>query len=301
MDKKTGLGKGLSALFSENKVDMNNISGKEIQQQDKKNFFEIEIISINLNPHQPREDFNEEDLQELADSIKKKGLLQPITVKRSVHEKDRYDLISGERRLKALIKLNYTAVPAYIYETDDHTAENMLELALIENIQRQDLNPMELATSYQKLISECGLTQEEVAVKVSKQRSSIGNTLRLLKLPDEIKASLRKNEINEGHARMILRYESAEDQIKLWEAIKKENYSVRKLEEITKKTVKKKKKKDNKLNEFENSYYQNIEDKLTRFFGTKVKVKKKNNSSGEIIIEYYSEDDIDRILEKCGD
>ncbi len=297
MDKKTGLGKGLSALFNEKKVDLNSLDEKPPEEA-KKIFLEIGIDKIKTNPFQPREDFDEEKLNELADSIKQKGILQPVTVKISKSSPGYFELISGERRLKAAIKSGLTIVPSYIYDTEDDSPENMLELSLIENVQREDLNPMELASSYQRLIDECGLTQEQIADKVSKQRSTVGNFLRLLRLPDEIKASIRKNELTEAHARMLLRIESKDDQIVLWQRILSENISVRRLEEITKKAVKRRKKKSDN-SEYVNNEFKNIEGKLTMFFGTKVTVKSKTKSKGEIVIEYYSDDDIERILEKC--
>lgn len=300
MDKKTGLGKGLSALFTEKKVDINSLNERQTKEEPKV-FLEIEIENILLNPYQPRENFDEEKLNELAGSIRQKGIIQPVTVKPSKEHPAKYELISGERRLKAAGIAGLTRVPAYIYRLANDSVENMLELALIENVQREDLNPMELAGTYQRLIDECGLTQEQIAEKVSKQRSTIGNCLRLLKLPDEIKASVRKNEITEAHARMILRYENRDEQISLWQKIITENISVRKLEDITKKSAKPRKKRTLSLGEYEDTYFKKIENTLTMFFGTKVKVKKKTKSKGEIIIEYYSDDDIERILDKCGD
>jgi len=297
MDKKTGLGKGLSALFNEKKIDINAFDEKPLEEA-KKTFLEIELEKIKTNPFQPREDFDEEKLKELADSIKQKGLLQPVTVKISKNSPGYFELISGERRLKAAAKAGLRIIPSYIYDTEDDSPENMLELSLIENVQREDLNPMELASSYQRLIDECGLTQEQIADKVSKQRSTVGNFLRLLRLPDEIKASIRKSELTEAHARMLLRIESKEEQILLWQRILSENISVRKLEDITKKSVKRRKKKSDN-GKYANNEFKNIEDKLTMFFGTKVVVKSKTKSRGEIVIEYYSDNDIERILEKC--
>jgi ParB family chromosome partitioning protein len=176
----------------------------------------------------------------------------------------------------------------------------MLELALIENVQREDLNPMELSESYQKLIDDCNLTQEQIADKLSKSRSVIANFLRLQKLPVEIKVSLRKNEITEAHARAILRLENHDEQLKLWKKLLSENLTVRKLEGITQKSQKRKKKKTYALNEFQDEYFRKIENVLTQFFGTKVKVKNISKTRGEIIIEYYSNDDLERIIEKCG-
>jgi len=294
MEIKGGLGKGLSALFDQKNVDVNAIS-KGTEQE--KILFEIEIDKINVNPFQPREDFNEEKLNELADSIKIKGLLQPVTVKISL-DKSGFDLISGERRVRAVKKLGHKTIPAYIYKTDDNTKENMLELALIENIQRDDLNPMELSDSFQRLLDECDLTQEEIAKKVSKQRSTVANYLRLQKLPVDIKISLRKGEISEAHARTLLRVDDIDEQIILWKKIISDNMSVRQLENITKPHAKPKKKKESQKNTEYDSYYKSVEEKLRLFFGTQVKIKSKTKFTGEIIIEYYSDDDIERILEK---
>lgn len=297
MEIKGGLGKGLSALFDQKNVDMNSISGNESAVQDKI-LFEIETDKINVNPFQPREDFNEEKLKELADSIKIKGLLQPITVKISA-DKTGFDLISGERRLRAVKRLGLTKIPAYIYRTEDNSKENMLELALIENIQRDDLNPMELSDSFQKLMDECDLTQEEIADKVSKQRSTVANYLRLQKLPIDIKISLRKGEISEAHARTLLRVDDIDEQIILWKKIISDNMSVRQLESITKPHAKTKKKRNSSKSNENDSYYKSVEEKLRMFFGTQVKIKSKTKFTGEIVIEYYSDDDIERIMEIC--
>lgn len=297
METKGGLGKGLSALFDRKNVDVNSISETGETVQDKI-LVEIELDRINYNPFQPREDFKEDALNELAESIKQKGLLQPITVKLS-QDKKSYDLISGERRVRAAGKIGLSKIPAYIYKTDDDSKENMLELALIENIQREDLNPMELSDSFQRLMDECDLTQEQIAEKVSKQRSTVANYLRLQKLPIDIKISLRKNEISEAHARTLLRVDDIDEQIVLWKKIISDNISVRQLENITKPHTKPKKKKESRKENENDSYYKSIEEKLRLFFGTRVKIKSKTKFTGEIVIDYYSDDDIERILEKC--
>ncbi len=297
METKGGLGKGLSALFDQKNVDVNSISVPGDIGQDKI-LLEVEINKINFNPFQPREDFNEEKLNELAESIKQKGLLQPVTVKISKDRKS-FDLISGERRVRAAEKIGMVKIPAYIYKTEDDSKENMLELALVENIQRDDLNPMELSDSFQRLMDECDLTQEQIAEKVSKQRSTVANYLRLQKLPVDIKISLRKNEISEAHARTLLRLEDIDEQIVLWKKIISDNISVRQLENITKPHAKPKRKKEPKSESGNDAYFKTIEEKLRLFFGTRVKIKSKTKFTGEIIIDYYSDDDLERILEKC--
>jgi ParB family transcriptional regulator, chromosome partitioning protein len=296
METKGGLGKGLSALFNQKNVDVNSITGSEETIQDKI-LVEIETGKINFNPYQPREDFNEEALNELAESIKQKGLLQPVTVKISADKKS-FELISGERRVRAAQKIGLSKVPAYIYKTNDDSKENMLELALIENIQRENLNPMELSDSFQRLLDECDLTQEQIAEKVSKQRSTVANYLRLQKLPIDIKISLRKSEISEAHARTLLRVDDIDEQIILWKKIISDSMSVRQLESITKPHAKAKKKKEHKPESEGNAFHSSIEEKLRLFFGTRVKIKSKTKFTGEIVIDYYSDDDLERILEK---
>lgn len=293
MDNKSSvLGKGLSAIFTEKNVDLTSVKDtKEI----KNSVSEIELNKIKVNPLQPREDFDEEKLSELADSIKHNGLIQPITVKQDGND---FILISGERRLRAAKSIGLDKIPAYIYEKLTEGNESMLELALIENIQRENLNPMELSDSYQRLIDEHDLTQEQISEKVSKQRSTVANFLRLQKLPVEIKASLRRNEISEAHARLLLRVDNLEDQLVLWKRIINENITVKNLEEITKRNLKKTRTKKIKLGEIYDPYLQNVEDKLRKFFGTKVTISRKSKFSGEIIIEYYSNDDLERIVEK---
>jgi len=293
MDNKSSvLGKGLSAIFTEKNVDITSVTETN---ELKNSVSEIDIIKIKVNPLQPREDFDEEKLSELADSIKHNGLIQPITVKQDGND---FILISGERRLRAAKSIGLEKIPAYIYEKPADSNESMLELALIENIQRENLNPMELSDSYQRLIDEHDLTQEQISEKVSKQRSTVANFLRLQKLPVEIKASLRRNEISEAHARLLLRVDILEDQLVLWKRIINENITVKNLEEITKKNLKKTRTKKIKLGELYDPYLQNVEDKLRKFFGTKVTISRKSKFSGEIIIEYYSNDDLERIVDK---
>ena len=211
---------------------------------------------------------------------------------------DGYILISGERRLRASGLAGLKTIPAYIYNTNDDSKENLLELALIENVQRSDLNPMELSDSYQMLVDDCSLTQEQIAAKVSKQRSTVANYLRLQKLPAEIKVSLRKNEITEGHARGILRVDDPAAQLVLWKRILSEKITVREIEGITKATAKpKKKKQSQKDSSAKDPYLQEMENKLRVFFGTRVTIKAKTKQTGEIVIDYFSNDDLERIIE----
>lgn len=295
-NKKQSLGKGLSAIFGEKNIDLNSIDEKnKSEEESRKNFIELDIKNIIFNKSQPRENFDEEKLNELTESIRLNGILQPVTVKQS-DSAEMYELIAGERRVRAAMRAGLQKVPAYIYRAEP---DNMIELALIENIQREDLNPIELSNSYQRLIDEYGLTQEQIAEKVSRQRSTVANFLRLQKLPDEIKDSLRKSEITEAHARMILRVDNEKAQYGIWRKILDENLTVRELDELTKKFAKPKKTSVKKNKAEQSSAYTDMENQLMTFFGTKVKVMEKGNSKGEIIIEYYSEDDLERILEIC--
>lgn len=292
MEKTGGLGKGLSALFEKTKA--LNETPSVIEQT----ITEIELDKVVPNPYQPRKDFSEDSLQELAESIKQKGLLQPIAVTYS-EDKTFFYIISGERRVRACRLAGIKNIPAYIYDIKDFSQEQFLELAVIENIQRDNLNPMDLSDAFFTLMTECKLTQEEIAQKVAKQRSTIANYIRLQKLPAEIKDSLRKNEISEAHARTLLRVEDTKQQLLLWKKLLEENISVRQLENLTRKPQDKQRKKSNFLQTTNTNSFLEIEKKLQLFFGTKVYIKPKSKFSGDIVIEFYSFDDLDRIIEKC--
>ncbi len=297
MDTRGGLGKGLSALFENKKIDPNNVTGETAKTVTTNEQLLIEIEKIRENPYQPREDFDEEKLKELADSIKQKGVLQPVTVMAEKNGSG-YILISGERRMRASLLAGLKKIPAYLYNTSDDSRENLLELALIENVQRADLNPMELSDSYQRLIDECNLTQEQISAKVSKQRSTVANSLRLQKLPVEIKVSLRKSEITEGHARGILRVDDADAQLVLWKKILQEKVTVREIENMTKGSAKPKKKKSSSSGKAPlDPYLQEVENQLRVFFGTRVTIKAKTKQTGEIVIDYFSGEDLERIVE----
>ena len=265
--KPDRLGRGLSALFGDKAVESSS-EGKDAANSGT--VFEIGLEKIKVNPLQPREEFDDHKLKELSASIKEKGILQPITVRPS-KTSGMFELISGERRVRASKLAGLKTIPAFIYDKPAKNEKSeMLELALIENIQREDLNPMELSNSFLRLSEEIGLTQEEIAKKVSKDRSTVANYLRLQKLPSEIKKSLRKNEITEAHARTIS------------------------------KSSKPKKKSKKSIQATWDPHMEKLEDKLRNFFGTRVKiVTNKSKTSGQIVIEYYSNDDLDRILEKC--
>jgi ParB family chromosome partitioning protein len=296
---KGGLGKGLDVLFGSAQAESNEAGNiTELKPSAEEALSQINISDIRRNPYQPRQDFSEEQLQELADSIKQKGVIQPITVRKL--EDGKYELISGERRLRASQIAGLEKIPAYIIDVS--TKEEILEIALIENLQRSDLNAIEVAEAYRRLIKECSLTQEEVAQKVSKSRSSVTNTLRLLNLPEEIQNSIRKGELTEGHARAILALENEIDQLLMWKKILSENLSVRKTEELAKSTKqvnKKSVKKTYIINDQNKAEIKFLEEKFMEHFGTRVRLHPTSPTSGKIEIEYYTAEDLERIIELC--
>lgn len=312
---KGGLGKGLDVLFggssagetaNEKPVSENTAFTEtsmpenvtELHPEKEEGILFISIESIKANPYQPRKEFNDDELKDLTESIKQKGVIQAITVRKAG---DGYELISGERRLRASKLAGLDKIPAYVLDVS--SKEDLLEIALIENIQRADLNAIEVAEGYKRLIDECMLKQDEVAVKVGKSRSAVTNTLRLLGLPDEIKQSIRNGELTEGHARSILSLESEVDQLLLWKRITTENLSVRKTEEFTKKKKASKKqpreKKIYEITDQNKAAIKFLEEKFMEHFGTKVKLHPTSPTTGNILIEYYTAEDLERIIDLC--
>ncbi|MEN3038045.1 MAG: ParB/RepB/Spo0J family partition protein [Candidatus Kryptonium sp.] len=295
---KQRLGRGLDALIPRVATREISIDSKDLRFDDGQSVgvvAKIEIAKIKPNPYQPRESFDRDSLEELKQSIIEKGVIQPITVRRLPG--GMYELIAGERRVKASAEAGFTHIPAYIIEVESE--KELLELALIENIQREKLNPIEIAKAYQRLIEELGYTQEEIAKKIGKDRTTVANFIRLLKLPEQIQESLKKGEITMGHARALINIPNKKLQIEIWNKIIKQGWSVRKVEkavrdllkgrELESKTLKKKTHTPAGLRD--------IESKLKRIFGTQVKIKQSSNNRGEIIIEFYSNDDFERLLE----
>ena len=251
----------------------------------------IPVDDIRANPHQPRKEFDEERLDELADSIKEHGIIQPITV-RYIGER-KFELISGERRLKASKLAGLKEVAAYVRKADD---EQSMAFALIENIQREDLNALEVAMAYKRLLEEFDYTQAQVADRVGKNRSTVTNMLRLLTLPDFIQTALKKNEIAMGHARSLITIENVSDQQRLLKKAVASEWSVRQMEDAVRAlTSPSKKKNTSTKNDQNDPFYDNISSRLRQIFSTKVQVNPKNKG-GEIKIEYYSDDDLERIL-----
>jgi ParB family chromosome partitioning protein len=256
------------------------------------------IVSINLdkvtrNPFQPRADFDPVALDELRQSIQEKGVIQPITVRRVGEE---FQLISGERRVRAAREAGLARIPAYIIRVD--TNEEMLELALIENLQREHLNPIEIAISYKRLIDECSLTQEQVSQRIGKERSTITNTLRLLRLPESIQRSVRNGEMSSGHARALLTVEDTALQLGIAQQITKKDLSVRQVERLVRAQSRRKKSRASiSPIDGNDSALTGVEDRFRQVLGTKVHVKPIQAGKGEIVVEYYSLDDLERLLE----
>lgn len=282
MKKTNRLGRGLNALIPEKEQP----DGSELTQS----INHIEITRIKSNPFQPRMDFDPEAQNELKSSIKEKGIIQPVTV-REIN--GNYELISGERRLRAVAELGIEKVPAYIIEVN--SKEEMLELAIIENVQREKLNPIEQAVAFQRLIDECSLTQEDVARKIGKDRTTITNMLRLLRLPGNIQKSVQQEEISMGHARALLAVDDPDGQQEIWKKTVKNSYSVRKLEKIIK-DWQEGKIKEKELKPRRSVFIQKVEDDLRELFGTKVVVRSKKEG-GSVDIEFYSPEDLNRLLE----
>ncbi|MGQ9642981.1 MAG: ParB/RepB/Spo0J family partition protein [Ignavibacterium sp.] len=302
---KSSLGRGLDALINPNLIedksgekaaDLSNIKLDDGKQVDILARIAIDLISP--NPFQPRTNFDAAALEELKKSILINGLIQPITVRRV--QGNRYQLISGERRLRAFKDIGYKEIPAYIIKVDSD--EILLALALIENIQREHLNPIEVAKAYRRLIEECHLTHEEIAEKVGKDRTTIANTIRLLKLPERIQDALVKEEISMGHARALISLQTEQLQLFALDKILKEGLSVRKVEQLAKQISIKKgsSKTSNSISVNTTSAHihtNDIEDRLRRIFGTKVICSQRKDGTGEIKIEFYSNDELERLLE----
>lgn len=297
-DKRNALGRGLGALLNDS-VHVNAVSAKknqpETDQQDTaelKSVNAVKISEIEVNPFQPRTEFDEQALQELADSISTQGLIQPVTVRKT--GKNTYQLISGERRLRASKLAGLTEIPAYVRTAND---QQMLEMALIENIQRENLNAIEMALSFQRMIDECHLKQEELGDRVSKNRSTVTNYLRLLKLPPVVQSSIRDGEITMGHARALIAVEDAAKLLYIHHQIIEKGLSVRKVEEMVRELQKTPAKNSMAKTASPSFQMQKIQTDLTSKFNAPVKLKVGQNGKGSIEIPFLSEDDLGRILE----
>ncbi len=276
---KIALGKGLDALIPEFPKDL---------VKPERNLVQIRTDKIKPNPYQPRGEFDKNKMEELTLSIKEKGIIQPVVVRRVG---DEFELVAGQRRLVAAQKLGMERLPALVMEK--LSKEGMLELSLVENLQREDLNPIDQAKGYRRLLGECRLSQKQLSERIGKDRSSIANTLRLLNLPEAVQGSIANGQLSEGHARAILSLSDEKEQIALSRHVVKDGLSVRKAEELVYGRRHKAKRKRPKEVASESS---EIENSLKQFFGTKVNVIQRKKG-GKIEIEFYSEDDLSRILE----
>lgn len=280
MPKKMGLGKGLAALIP------------DYSEENKNLLKEINIDEITPNPNQPRIDMDQEKLNELADSIKEHGVIQPIIVRRI--KKGSYQIIAGERRWRACKMLDLKTIPAIITEYSDLKST---EVALIENLQRVDLNPLEEALAYQSLINEFGITQEKLAKRVGKSRSAVANTLRLLSLPDDILQMLKNGDLTSGHARALLALDEARKQIAVAKEVVNKQLSVRQTERLVKKLTEQKQTGNEKNQPQANPELLYLQDKLQNIFSTKVQIKTNKKGKGKLEIEFYNQDDLNRIID----
>ena len=306
--QQRGLGKGLGALLGGD-TDLTNIrkpvgyvnkqvvTETQVQTQDTADILRIPVDLIEPNPYQPRMSFDQEALEELADSIRTLGLIQPITVRKK--SDNRYQIISGERRFRACRLAGLDMVPAYIRDTND---QGMLEMAIVENIQREDLDPIEVALSYQRLIEECSLTQEQMAIRVGKKRASVTNYLRLLKLPAKIQHDLKVGLLSVGHAKVLLGVEDLKVQEYLCDLVIKESLSVRQLEEKIAKLAEPKKKPeaDVEAQDLPDEYFKVLE-LVGKYFENNISLKRSGSGKGSMTIHFSSDDEVRRFLKALED
>lgn len=289
--KKGGLGKGLNALIPPSTEEKNipeKVNSSLVSETDKETM--VNITKIEPNRTQPRKNFDEDALQELSDSIKQFGIIQPLIVQ---DRKDHYEIIAGERRWRAAKKAGLKEVPVII---KNYTDQEIVEISIIENIQREDLNPIEEALAYKRLLEEFNLKQDQVAERVSKSRTAVTNSMRLLKLCDKVQQMIIDEMITTGHARAILSIEDPEEQYSIAQKIFDEKLSVREVEKLMKnmgKPAKEKKAKDTKLEVI----YQDIEEKLKQKLGAKVVINSKGNGAGKMEIEFYTHDDLEKLVD----
>ncbi|MEE1313605.1 MAG: ParB/RepB/Spo0J family partition protein [Lachnospiraceae bacterium] len=288
--KKNALGKGLNVLIPDSAPQQVKRRSRKTSSAEQESSWTLSINKIEPNRNQPRKNFDDESLQELADSIKQFGIIQPIVVQK---KDEYYEIIAGERRWRAAKIAGLKEVPVII---KNYKENEIVEISLIENIQRENLNPIEEAQAYKTLMEEFGLKQEEVAGKVSKSRSTITNSLRLLKLTEEVQKMLMEEKISMGHARALLAITDSDMQITIAKKVCEESLSVRDIEKLVKNMWKPAKKEKEETNEYQ-YLYRDIEESLKQILGSKVTIKNNKNHKGKIEIEYYSQDDLERIID----
>lgn len=279
--KKMALGKGLAAL----------IPDIEIEHENKKDYFYCDTDLIRPNRFQPRRRFTDENLAELAESIKTQGILQPLLVRQ---DKTGFELITGERRLRAAKRAGLSQVPVLIKRVND---DKLLEMAIVENIQREDLNPIEEAEAYHRLIDQLKLTQDQASARVGKSRSAVANFLRLRQLPDQIKADITDGTLSMGHARALLGAETSTQQLAAWRSVVSKKLSVRETEALIRRLRAEKRKPLVSENRSEQIHLSRLAEDLSRHFGTKIMIKK-HGQKGKVEIEFYSNDDLDRLIHR---
>jgi ParB family chromosome partitioning protein len=294
--KKKALGRGLSALLENSNVDeITNSFRKTSDTAIAGTIANIPVNKIESNPYQPRTHFDEDSLKELATSIKEQGIIQPITVRLS--DDNNFQLISGERRLKASILAGLELIPAYVRTANDQA---VLEMALVENIQRKDLNSIEISLSFQRLIDECNITQEELSEKVGKNRTTITNYLRLLKLPATIQMGLQESKISMGHARAIINVPSIDNQLAIYKDIIEQDLSVRQTEEIAR-NIDDEPYNISKINKSEITLphkYQKLKEQISKYLGLKTDLKRNNKGKGTLVVHFKSDNDLDHFISK---
>jgi ParB family transcriptional regulator, chromosome partitioning protein len=294
---KEALGKGIRSLLQSIDADLKTTSGelKSSVVEAVTNMLRIPLDQIETNPRQPRHDFDEVALQELAQSIRLHDIIQPITVSRLPTGK--YRLISGERRYRAAKLAELKDLPAYVRQADD---QQLLELALLENLQREDLNAMEIALSYKRMMEEINYTQEQVAERMGKERSTVANYIRLLKLPPDIQIAVRSNQLSMGHARALINVDTVDKQLYLFGEIKQKGLSVRQTEELVRKLYKEDGPVKNSVKTTLPEAFKRIEDNLASHFSTRVKLNHNKKGEGSISIEYYSLQELNKLLDQLG-
>ena len=302
--QQRGLGKGIGALlggeneFAPFRQPVGYVNKEVVGQrpsQDTSDILRIPVDMIEPNPYQPRMNFDQEALEELADSIRTLGLIQPITVRRT--SENRYQIISGERRFRACRQAGMDMIPAYIRDTND---QGMLEMAIVENIQRENLDPIEVAMSYQRLIEECNLTQEQMAVRVGKKRASVTNYLRLLRLPAKIQHDLKVGLLSVGHAKVLLGIEDLKLQEYLCDLVIREDLSVRQLEDKIKKLTEQKKAEPQEEQDLPDEYFKVLEI-VGKYFENNISLKRSGNGKGSMTIHFGSDDEVRRFLKALED
>ncbi len=289
--KRSALGRGLDAL-----LDSSDIKNKEediLRKPNRGGVADIPLSQIKANPDQPRKDFDKDKLEQLAESIRQQGIIQPITVRKI--SRNRYELISGERRFRASQLTELKEIPAYVREASN---EQALEMALVENIQRQDLNALEIALSYQHLIQDCNISMDDIGERVGKNRSTINNYLRLLKLPDIIQSGLRDSKISMGHARALINIESQQEQLLIYEMITSKSLSVRQVEDLVRKLQNKEQKQSVKTTVKLPYKYQQFHNKLKKHYGNEIVIKRNAKGKGHLSFEFKNDAELESIIEK---